>query len=58
MYNTGFDFFMDLVIAYGKTEAVKIANEYLDMQIHNNNPQEFIFCCELYRAIQQADKYY
>ena len=58
MYDTGFDFFKDLVCSYGKEQAVKIANSYLDMQISNKDPQEFIFCCELYRAVQQANKYY
>ena len=58
MYDTGFDFFKDLACSYGKEQAVKIANSYLDMQISNKDPQEFIFCCELYRAVQQANKYY
>ena len=53
-YETGFDFFRDLVANYGKEEAVKIANAYLDMQIHNSDPDEFTFCCELFRAIQAA----
>lgn len=57
-YDTGFDFFRDLVISYGKEQAIKIANCYLDMQINNKDPKEFIFCCELYRAVQQTDKYY
>lgn len=55
MYDTGFDFFRDLVISYGKEEAVKLANSYLDMQIKNQDPEEFTFCCELYQAVQQAN---
>ena len=58
MYSTGFDFFKDLIKDYGKEQAIKLANSYLDMQIKNKDPEEFIFCCELYRAVQQADKYY
>ena len=53
-YDTGFDFFCDLVANYGKEEAIKIGNSYLDMQIHNSDSDEFTFCCELFRAIQAA----
>lgn len=53
-YSTGFEFFKDLVSNYGKNESVKIANSYLDMQIHNKDPEEYTFCCELYRAVQNA----
>lgn len=56
MYNTGFDFFKDLCIDYGKEEAIKLANSYLDMQIKNKDHGEFQFCCELYKAVQQANK--
>ena len=55
MYDTGYDFFKDLIINHGKEEAVKIANSYLDMQIKNKDQQEFMFCCELYKAVQQAN---
>lgn len=52
MYETGYDFFSDLVSNYGKEEAVKIGNSYLDLQIKNRDHNEFKFCCELYKAIQ------
>lgn len=58
MFNNGFDFFKFLVTEYGKEEAVKLANNYLDIQIDNKDPEEFLFCCELYRATQQVDKYF
>lgn len=54
MYDTGYDFFRDLVMSYGREQAVKIANDYLDMQVNNHDKDEYLFCCELYRATQQA----
>lgn len=51
-YKTGFDFFRDLVSNYGKEEAVKIGNSYLDLPDRTKDPEEFKFCCELYKAIQ------
>lgn len=56
MYNNGFEFFQDLIDTYGKKQALQIANKYLDMQIKNTDKEEYIFCCELYRATQQTDK--
>lgn len=56
MYDTGFEFFKDLVMNYGKEAAVRMSNDYLDMQINNTDPAEFEFCCELYRAVQQVAK--
>ena len=53
MYDTGYEFFKDLCTNYGITEAVRIANSYLDLQIHNTDPEEFTFCCELYNAVKQ-----
>ncbi len=52
MYKDGFDFWADLLREYGKEEALRIANSYLDMQIHNTDTEEHIFCCELYWATQ------
>jgi hypothetical protein len=54
MFDTGYDFFRDLLISYGKDMAVELANSYLDTQIKNKDPEEFAFCCELYKAVQQA----
>ena len=60
-YETGFDFFMDLQKEYGTMEAVKIANSYLDIQsrvygskFREKEPEEFNFCCELFKATRQA----
>ena len=52
MYKDGFDFWRDLCIHYGKEDAAKMARDYLDMQIHNTDTEEHIFCCELYFAMQ------
>ena len=52
MYNNGFDFFRSLKADFGTAQAIKIANDYLDMQIHNTNQDEYQFCVELYRAIK------
>lgn len=54
MYDTGYDFFSDLLVNYGNDMAIEFANSYLDMQIKNKDPEEFTFCCELYKAVQQA----
>lgn len=63
MYRDGFDFLRDLICDYGKTEALRVANNYLDMQAHiygsnfsENEPEEFTFCCELYQATKQLKK--
>lgn len=53
MYESGFDFFRDLVMTYGREEAIGIANRYLDMQIKNTDPEEYQFCCELYQATKR-----
>lgn len=62
MFDTGFDFFRSLLFDYGKIKAVKIANDYLDTQAYvygsgykffKQNPEEFTFCCELYKAVKQ-----
>jgi len=52
MYNTGFDFWRDLLIKYGRQEARRIANSYLDMQAHNDSAEELQFCKELYAAMK------
>ena len=54
MYETGFDFFRDLVKDYGKEMAISLANSYLDMQIKNTDPGEHQFCCELYKAVKDS----
>ena len=56
MFDTGYDFFRDLLSNYGKEEAIGIANNYLDMQIKNTNHDEFVFCCELYQAIKKEEE--
>lgn len=50
MYDNGYDFFQDLIKDFGKEQAIAMANNYLDMQLHNTDPEEFTFCCELYQA--------
>ena len=52
-FDNGFNFFRDLLCCYGKEQAVKIANDYLDMQIKNTDPEEHQFCCELYHAVKR-----
>jgi len=54
MYNNGFDFWADLLRRHSRDDALQIANDYLDLQIRNTNPEEHAFCCELYRATQTA----
>ena len=53
MYNTGFEFWRDTVIRYGEKEARTICNNYLDMQINNNEPEELAFCKQLYAAMNE-----
>lgn len=64
MFNTGFDFFRSLLCDYGKMEAVRIANDYLDTQasvygsgykFFKQNPDEYKFCVELYQAVKQSN---
>ena len=61
-FDNGFAFFRDLLCCYGKEQAIKMANDYLDMQSHingtldnfkNNNTEEYTFCCELYQAVKR-----
>lgn len=55
-FDNGFDFYRDLLATYGKEEAVKIANTYLDCQAETKDfsieKEEYQFCCELYHAMQ------
>ena len=51
MYKDGFEFWADLVREYGRDIARKMAKDYLDMQIHNHDAAEHLFCCELYFAM-------
>jgi len=59
-YETGYEFFLDLVSNYGREEGLRIANSYLDTQAHvygtkfaETLPDEFKFCQELYQATQE-----
>lgn len=52
---SGFDFWRDLVIQFGKEKAVPVANSYLDIPLdEEEDPDEFTFRCELYRAMMAA----
>ena len=62
-YKTGYDFYNDLLSTYGKMQALEIANNYLDTQsivygnstrFYNEDPEEYIFCCELFKATRKA----
>ena len=52
MYKNGFEFWRDLVAQFGKVEAVRVANDYLDIRNDWNDREEYRFKCELYRAMQ------
>jgi hypothetical protein len=60
MYNTGFEFFRDLCVMFGKEKALAMGNEYLTLQENDdratgrfkNDPEEFQFCKELYHAMK------
>ena len=51
MYSNGFEFWRELVTEFGNELARQIANDYLDLQIHNKDKSEFEFCCQLYHAM-------
>ena len=59
MYTTGYEFFSDMVIQYGKKKALSLADEYLTMQEDDDrkngrfksDPEEFLFCRELWQAM-------
>ena len=59
MYTTGYEFFSDMVIQYGKKKALSLADEYLTMQEADDrkngrfksDPEEFSFCRELWQAM-------
>lgn len=59
MYTTGYEFFSDMVIQYGKKKALSLADEYLTMQEDDDrkngrfksDPEEFSFCRELWQAM-------
>lgn len=51
MYDTGYEFYRDMVKQYGKEQAKLTAIIYLDLQIRNTDPEELQFCKELYAAM-------
>lgn len=59
-YKTGYDFFLDLIVSYGREEGLRIAYSYLDTQAYvygskfpEKEPEEYKFCQELYQATQE-----
>ena len=59
-YDTGYDFFQDLISTYGREEGLRIAYSYLDTQAYvygskfpEKEPEEYKFCQELYQATQE-----
>lgn len=52
MYDNGYEFYKDLLQQYGKEQANIIAINYLDLQIHNTDPEELQFCKELYQVMK------
>ena len=48
MYPSAYDFWLDLLLCYGKTEAVRIANSYLDLPTDGVSQEEMEFRQELY----------
>jgi hypothetical protein len=62
-YENGAAFYHDLCACYGKEQGRKHAIDYLTLQEtlndnfnakgKENNHEEFIFCCELYHAMNQ-----
>ena len=60
MYNTGFEFFRDLCVMFGKEKALAMGNEYLTLQENDDrangrfksDPEELQFCKELYHAMK------
>ena len=51
---TGFDFWRELITDYSYSDALRLANCYLDMQAKRvkTDHDEMIFCRELYAATQ------
>lgn len=53
---TGEKMWREYIDLYGEKEARGICNRYLDMQARiplDENPEEYKFCCELYRAMRR-----
>ena len=50
-YNNGSDFWRDLLIRFGRVEAVKIANDYLDLPLDRSDKGEYDFRKELFSAM-------
>lgn len=46
-YSSGFEFWLDLVEQFGKKDAVKVANNYLECPIHPGDEEEIAFRREL-----------
>ena len=56
MYETGYDFFRDLLTEYGKEQAIAIAKDYLDLPGRTSNVIEYTFCCELYEIMKKTEE--
>ena len=46
-YSSGFEFWLDLVEQFGKKDAVKVANNYLECPVHPGDEEEIAFRREL-----------
>ena len=55
MYDTGYDFFLDMMKTYGKAMAIEMAKNYLDLPGRADNPVEYTFCCELYEIMRHYE---
>ena len=55
-YDSGREFFYDLIVCYGINEGIRIAKDYLDLPARNVNPLEMDFCRELYQTMITYEK--
>ena len=64
MYNTGTEFFKDMVASFGVNKALELSKEYLAIQENDDrktgrfqrDPEEFMFCKQLWEAVQPFGK--
>lgn len=64
MYATGDEFFRDMALSFGVKKAVELSKEYLTIQENDyrktgrfqRDPEEFMFCKQLWEAVQPFGK--
>ena len=54
-YDSGREFFYDLLVTFGIEDGIKAAKTYLDLPSRQSVPGEMDFCRELYQAMIQYE---